>query len=103
MKLFRILFLNLLLAFSLIATNAFADDYSDKKEVKKFIKEMVKKHKFNKQHLEKLFSRAKMYDSILEAIARPAEGKPWYQYRPIFVTKRRTQGGIDFGKKMPWP
>lgn len=99
MKLFRILSINLLLAFSLMSASAIADDYSDKKEVKKFIKEMVKKHKFNKQYLEKLFSRAKMYDSILEAIARPAEGKPWYQYRPIFVTKRRTQGGIDFWKK----
>lgn len=99
MKLFRILFLSLLFAFSLITVNAFADDFSDKKEVKNFIKEMVKKHKFNKQYLEKLFSRAKMYDSILEAIARPAEGKPWYQYRPIFVTKKRTQGGIDFWKK----
>jgi len=99
MKLFRILFLNLLFAFSLITVNASADDFSDKKEVKKFIKEMVKKHKFNKQYLEKLFSRAKMYDSILEAIARPAEGKPWHQYRPIFVTKKRTRGGIDFWKK----
>ncbi len=99
MKLIRILFLNLLFAFSLLTVTACADDFSDKKEVKKFVKEMVKKHKFNKQYLDKLFSRAKMYDSILEAIARPAEGKPWYQYRPIFVTKRRTQGGIDFWKK----
>jgi len=99
MKLIRITSLSLLLALSLLTTNARASDYSDKKEVKAFIKHMVKKHKFNKQYLEKLFARAKMYDSILEAIARPAEGKPWYQYRPIFVTKKRTQGGIDFWKK----
>lgn len=99
MKLIRILSLNLLLAFSLITSPAYASDYSDKKAVKIFIKEMVKKHKFNKQYLEKLFSKAKIYDSILEAIARPAEAKPWYQYRPIFVTKRRAQGGIDFWKK----
>ena len=99
MKLIRILPLSFLLALSLVTANACASDYSDKKEVKAFIKQMVKKHKFNKQYLEKLFSRAKMYDSILEAIARPAEGKPWYQYRPIFVTEKRTQGGIDFWKK----
>ena len=99
MKLFHILTLNLLLAFSLMTVNASASDYSDNKKVESFINDMVKKHKFNKQYLEKLFSQAKMYDSILEAIARPAEGKPWYQYRPIFVTKRRTQGGIDFWKK----
>ena len=100
MKLIRILSLNLLFAFSLIATNiSVAADFSDKKEVKVFIKEMVKKHKFNKQYLEKLFTKAKLYDSILEAIARPAESKPWYQYRPIFVTKKRAQGGISFWKK----
>lgn len=99
MKLIRILSLNLLLALSLMATNASAADFSDKKEVNVFIKQMVKKHKFNKQYLEKLFSKAKLYDSILEAIARPAEAKPWYQYRPIFVTKKRAQGGIDFWKK----
>lgn len=99
MKLIRILSLNILLAFCLMATNASAADFSDKKAVKVFIKEMVKKHKFNKQYLEKLFSRAKLYDSILEAIARPAEGKPWYQYRPIFVTNKRAQGGINFWKK----
>ena len=99
MKLIRITSLCFIFAFSIFSANIYADDFSDKKEVKTFIKEMVKKHKFNKQQLEKLFSRAKMYDSILEAIARPAESKPWYQYRPIFVTKRRTQGGIDFWKK----
>ena len=99
MKLIRITSLCFLFAFSLFSANVSAADFSDKKAVKTFIKEMAKKHKFNKQHLEKLFSRAKMYDSILEAIARPAEGKPWYQYRPIFVTKKRTQGGVDFWKE----
>ncbi len=100
MKLIHILSLNLFLVFSLLITStATADDFSDKKTVKLFIKEMVKKHKFNKQYLEKLFSRAKMYDSILEAIARPAEGKPWYEYRPIFVTKKRSQSGVEFWQK----
>ena len=99
MKFIRILPLSFLFAFSLISVNACAADFSDKKEVKAFIEQMVKKHKFNKQYLEKLFSQAKIYDSILEAIARPAESKPWYQYRPIFVTKRRVQGGVDFWKK----
>lgn len=99
MKIIQILSLTFLLAFSLLSINAYAEDFSDNKAVKMFIKDMVKKHKFNKQYLEKLFARAKMYDSILEAIARPAESKPWYQYHPIFVTQKRAQGGIDFWKK----
>ena len=99
MKLIQRISFFTILAFSLLTANAFASDFTDNKDVKLFIKEMGKKHKFNKQYLEKLFSRAKMYDSILEAIARPAEGKPWYQYRPIFVTDKRTQGGINFWKE----
>ncbi|MDH5369626.1 MAG: lytic murein transglycosylase B [Gammaproteobacteria bacterium] len=98
MKLIHILPLNLLLAFSLLSANAYASAYSDKEEVKSFIQHMVKKHKFDKSYLETLFAEAKLHDSILEAIARPAEGKPWYQYRPIFVTQKRTQGGINFWK-----
>jgi membrane-bound lytic murein transglycosylase B len=98
MKLIHILSLNILLAFSLLPANAYSSAYSEKKEVKSFIQQMVKKHKFDKSYLESLFAEAKLHDSILEAIARPAEGKPWYEYRPIFVTKKRTQGGINFWK-----
>jgi membrane-bound lytic murein transglycosylase B len=29
-------------------------------------------------------------------ISRPAEAKPWYQYRPLFVTEGRIQGGLEF-------
>ena len=65
MKFILIVSLNILLTFSLTMTAASAEGFSDKKNVKIFIKQMVKKHKFNKQHLEKLFSRAKIYDSIL--------------------------------------
>jgi membrane-bound lytic murein transglycosylase B len=39
---------------------------------------------------------AKYQQSIVDAISRPAEGKPWHQYRPIFVTDKRTNEGVDF-------
>jgi membrane-bound lytic murein transglycosylase B len=93
------IFFSFMLALSLFSTYSAADSYSNKKDVKIFIQEMEKKHHFDKKYLQKLFAEAKIYDSILEAIARPAESKPWHQYRPIFVTPERTQGGIDFWKK----
>ena len=99
MKLVRTLSLSLYLPFSLLTVNVVAADFSDKKEVKIFITQMVKKHQFDKNNLQKLFDEAKLYESILEAIARPAESKPWHEYRPIFVTKDRTKGGIRFWKK----
>ncbi|MDH5396392.1 MAG: hypothetical protein OEW97_08955, partial [Gammaproteobacteria bacterium] len=70
MKLIQILSIGLLITFSF--TTVTADDFSDKKEVKLFIQDMVKKHNFDKTYLENLFKQAKIYDSILEAIARPA-------------------------------
>jgi membrane-bound lytic murein transglycosylase B len=39
---------------------------------------------------------AKYQQSIVDAISRPAEGKPWHQYRPIFLTDKRINEGVDF-------
>ena len=42
-------------------------------------------------------AEAKVQQSILDAIARPAEAtKPWKDYRPIFVTDKRIDDGIAF-------
>jgi membrane-bound lytic murein transglycosylase B len=40
---------------------------------------------------------ARVQQSILDAIARPAEAtKPWRDYRPIFVTDKRIADGVAF-------
>jgi membrane-bound lytic murein transglycosylase B len=36
---------------------------------------------------------------IIDAITRPAEAKPWYEYRPIFLTDKRINGGVEFWKQ----
>ncbi|MEP6899009.1 MAG: lytic murein transglycosylase B [Rhodanobacter sp.] len=46
--------------------------------------------------LNALLDRAKRQQSILDAMGRPAEGKPWKDYRPIFLTDRRIDDGIAF-------
>ncbi|WP_077446208.1 lytic murein transglycosylase B [Rhodanobacter sp. C05] len=48
------------------------------------------------QTLNALLDGAKMQQSILDAISRPAEGKPWKDYRPIFLTDKRINDGIAF-------
>ena len=48
------------------------------------------------QTLNALLDGAKMQQSILDAISRPAEGKPWKDYRPIFITDQRISDGIAF-------
>ena len=41
-------------------------------------------------------SKAKVQQSILDAMSRPAEAKPWKDYRPIFLTDKRRDDGIAF-------
>jgi len=48
------------------------------------------------QALNALLDGAQMQQSILDAISRPAEGKPWKDYRPIFITNQRISDGIAF-------
>jgi len=46
--------------------------------------------------LDALLDRAAMQQSILDAISRPAEAKPWKDYRPIFITPKRIDEGVAF-------
>ncbi len=80
-----------------ISATAQARDFIDRfPESRSFIQEMAKKHKFKPKELEKLFAGVEHKPTIIEAISRPAESKPWYQYRPIFVTADRIREGVKF-------
>lgn len=46
--------------------------------------------------LNALLDGAQMKQPILDAISRPAEGKPWRDYRPIFLTDKRIGEGVAF-------
>jgi membrane-bound lytic murein transglycosylase B len=48
------------------------------------------------QALNALLDGATMQQSILDAISRPAEAKPWKDYRPIFLTDKRIDDGVAF-------
>lgn len=50
----------------------------------------------NEEEVNLLLQDARFKQSIVDAISRPAEAKPWHEYRPIFITKKRISGGIEF-------
>jgi membrane-bound lytic murein transglycosylase B len=71
--------------------------YASNPQVQVFINEMVARHGFSKEELEEAFGQARRVDSILEAMNRPAEKKlAWYEYRKIFLTQSRIDGGVAF-------
>lgn len=80
----------------LCALPAFAD-YSEHPLAKDFIEEMVKQHGFKREDIVQMLARADRQQSILDAIARPAEkAKPWKDYRKLFVTNDRITQGVAF-------
>jgi len=82
-----------------VSTSAQAN-YAERDDVRRFIDELVNDHGFDRAYLNKLFTDAERLDNVLESIARPAEKTlNWKQYRPIFVTEKRTRRGHDFIKE----
>ncbi|MFO7594548.1 MAG: lytic murein transglycosylase B [Pseudomonadota bacterium] len=83
----------LLLTSTALPAGDFLEQYPQSRE---FIHEMSDKHNFSLKELEALFAQVEHKQSIIDAISRPAESKPWHQYRPIFVTTSRIRQGVEF-------
>lgn len=82
---------------ALVASCAEGENYASHPAAAAFTKQLVAEDGFEREELERLFAAAERQDSILEAIARPAEKtKPWHEYRQIFVTDKRTRQGVAF-------
>ncbi len=89
----------LMILLVLIGQNALAIDIG-RPEVKNFIDSMVNKHDFDRRALKRVLKEAKIQDSILEAISKPAEKtKAWHEYRAIFLTDERIRAGADFWRE----
>lgn len=65
-------------------------------EMRAFIAEMAQRHGFDRAQLEAWFRQARVRSDVVAAISRPAESKPWYQYRPIFLQPNRVEDGVAF-------
>lgn len=74
-------------------------NYSERKDVQQFILQMQKEHGFDADLISYWMEGVKQQKSALKAIARPAEGKPWKDYRKIFITDSRISKGVEFWRK----
>ncbi len=69
-------------------------------EVASFIDEMVSEHEFDRGDLRTVLGAAVVRQSILDAIAKPAEKTlSWAEYRKIFITPERVQAGATFWRE----
>ena len=79
------------------ALSCAADNYSVHPAALALVDELVEEQDFDREELLLVFSSAQRQESILTAIARPAEkSKPWYEYREIFLNDKRLEQGLEF-------
>jgi membrane-bound lytic murein transglycosylase B len=62
-----------------------------------FVDKLVEQHAFDRAELTALVAGAEIHQSILDAMARPAERVvPWFEYRKIFLNEDRISAGVRF-------
>lgn len=72
-------------------------DYNTQPQVREFIDTMIDRHDFRREELQEVLAQAERRDDILELMSRPAEKRlAWYEYREIFLTPSRIEGGVDY-------
>jgi membrane-bound lytic murein transglycosylase B len=91
--------MTLSLAGLIATTSACAHTPDTRAQVKIFAAEMEEKHQIPASEVEALLADTVFRDDIIDAITRPAEAKPWHEYRPIFIKPDRIQGGVQFWRQ----
>lgn len=66
------------------------------RELRPFVNEVVKEHGLDPARVEAVLSEARILDRVIKAMSRPAERKPWKDYRKIFLTRERIDAGEKF-------
>lgn len=79
----------LLLASSVSAIEADADQ-------PQWLEQLSEKFSLSNTELEAAVEQAEYQQDIIDAMTRPAEAKPWSTYRPIFLTEKRLNQGVEF-------
>ena len=67
-----------------------------KPELEAFVARMAQDHGFDDGQLRTTFSQLKANENIIKAFERPSTAKPWHEFRGIFLTKTRIEGGVKF-------
>lgn len=100
-RLVRYTSLPLLLMITLASTAGDANDEHafdlDRSEIAGFVDELVTSEGFDQTSLRRVLSLARHQPRIIESISNPAERVlTWAEYRRIFLTSSRIQGGVAF-------
>ena len=71
---------------SVLSTACMAQSHPGAEE---FAARAAKEHGLDAAEVVELLEDARFKQSIVDAMTRPAEAKPWHEYRKIFLTEKR--------------
>lgn len=93
----------LLLAFAALALSSCAgtaDANAERRfsnaDLDAFAKGVATRHGLDAADVSRLVGDARFQPRIVQLMDRPAEAKPWVDYRAIFITPPRIVGGVEF-------
>jgi len=61
-----------------------------------FVERLASDDGIDAEYVRSAIDSAQYQQSIIDAITRPAEAKPWHEYRRLFVRDTRIDGGVEF-------
>ncbi|MBC6413318.1 MAG: lytic murein transglycosylase B [Chromatiales bacterium] len=97
MRIFIYIYLPLSALLILLSVNSvLAEDYQRRVDVQAYIDHLVEQHAFDRAYLEHKFKLATKQERAIVAMDKPAEAKPWPEYKDIFITPLRISGGVLF-------
>lgn len=70
--------------------------YSNRADVSAFLQRFSSHNDYSLNDARKIIAQGKKLQRVIDLMKKPAEGKPWYQYRKIFVTSSRSKKGVEF-------
>ena len=73
--------------------------YAKRPDVVAFLQRVSASHDIPYSELQGILAQGKKLDRVIELMNKPAEGKPWHEYRNIFVTKERINKGVEFWQR----
>ena len=78
---------------------AAAEGFDEAAEIEPFVQSLTARHAVDAEHARQLLREAVVQQRVLDAITRPAEAKPWRDYRPIFLKPDRAERGVQFWRQ----
>ena len=83
-----------------VAAFGAAGDYASRPEVLEYVDELVEAHGFDRYWLRGVFATASKNEDVIARISKPAEkALKWHEYRRIFLTDKRIEGGAEFWRE----